>query len=321
VVSTNSGVGAATLHVAVDADLLYAETAVSPDLCNVWQVGYLDEIPSGTHRVTITHRPGTDTASYVLIGPIWLQYGNNIPFHTHDGGGVNSTKIGTNAVADAAGSTVVGDSAKALDQNATAFGFGAQAGLNSTAIGTSATTGTDSVAVGHLSTGANGKSGMVTIGKSAVSGDSNAVALGARAAAQGASSIAIGPDAVAGAFTGPIAIGSAAQALAVGSVAVGPGAVVAAGHDYSIAIGSAVVTTAAHQAMIGDSATTVVVPGSFRQTGGDGLFGGTTSKIGFFGSVGVTRPTILGSRGGNATLAQLLTLLDGMGLIKDSSTA
>lgn len=43
--------------------------------------------------------------------------------------------------------------------------------------------------------------------------------------------------------------------------------------------------------------------------------------VGFFGAGGVTRPTITGSRGGNAALASLLTALSQLGLITDSTTA
>jgi len=43
--------------------------------------------------------------------------------------------------------------------------------------------------------------------------------------------------------------------------------------------------------------------------------------VGFFGSSGTTRPTVTGSRGGNAALASALTALANLGLITDSSTA
>lgn len=43
--------------------------------------------------------------------------------------------------------------------------------------------------------------------------------------------------------------------------------------------------------------------------------------VGFFGSGGVTRPTVTGSRGGNAALASALTALSQLGLITDSTTA
>jgi hypothetical protein len=47
---------------------------------------------------------------------------------------------------------------------------------------------------------------------------------------------------------------------------------------------------------------------------------GSTIQIGFFGSAGTTRPTISGSRGGNAALANLLTALANLGLLTDSTT-
>jgi hypothetical protein len=44
-------------------------------------------------------------------------------------------------------------------------------------------------------------------------------------------------------------------------------------------------------------------------------------KVGFYGNVPVVRPTITGSRGGNAALASLLTQLDALGLITDGTSA
>lgn len=43
--------------------------------------------------------------------------------------------------------------------------------------------------------------------------------------------------------------------------------------------------------------------------------------VGFFGAGGITRPTVSGSRGGNAALASLITSLAQLGLITDSTTA
>lgn len=48
---------------------------------------------------------------------------------------------------------------------------------------------------------------------------------------------------------------------------------------------------------------------------------GTAAKIGFLGATAVVRPTVSGSRGGNAALASALTALANLGLITDSSTA
>jgi hypothetical protein len=320
VLSTNNGQGAAVLHVGVDADLLYAETPVVADLCNVWMVGYLDEIPSGTHRITIEHRPGFDTDSVVLLGPVWLQYGNNIPAHDHPGPGEQTVRLGTNSQAPYAGSTVVGALAQTLGPAGTAFGVDAQAGTNGVGVGAIVRAGADSVTIGYRASSA-GRVGAVVLGKDSAAGADTAVALGPTALAQGLNGVAVGSGARTGTAADSVALGANAQALGYRSVALGQGALVASGHDYSIAIGNGVATTADHQARIGDADTTVVIPGNFRQVGGSGLFGSAGGKLGFFGSAGINRPTITGSRGGNSTLASLLTLLASMGLITDSTTA
>jgi parallel beta-helix repeat protein len=61
---------------------------------------------------------------------------------------------------------------------------------------------------------------------------------------------------------------------------------------------------------------------------GSSPFGGTVldvdpagAALGFFGTGAATKPTVVGSRGGNAALASLLTGLAGLGLITDSSSA
>jgi hypothetical protein len=48
---------------------------------------------------------------------------------------------------------------------------------------------------------------------------------------------------------------------------------------------------------------------------------GSAAALGFFGAPAVTKPTVSGSRGGNAALASLITALANVGLITDSSTA
>ena len=45
------------------------------------------------------------------------------------------------------------------------------------------------------------------------------------------------------------------------------------------------------------------------------------NRLGLFGVSPVTRPDVTGSRGGNAALASLLTALDSLGVITDSTTA
>ena len=51
------------------------------------------------------------------------------------------------------------------------------------------------------------------------------------------------------------------------------------------------------------------------------VIGGASDKVGFFGSGTTVKPTVSGSRGGNAALASLLTVLSSsFGLINDSTT-
>lgn len=53
----------------------------------------------------------------------------------------------------------------------------------------------------------------------------------------------------------------------------------------------------------------------------DGQFAHTGSKAGFFNTAPAVKPTVTGSRGGNAALASALTALASLGLITDSTTA
>lgn len=55
--------------------------------------------------------------------------------------------------------------------------------------------------------------------------------------------------------------------------------------------------------------------------GTDGSLRHLSSKLAFFGATTVTKPTVTGSRGGNAALASLITALANLGLITDSSSA
>jgi hypothetical protein len=48
--------------------------------------------------------------------------------------------------------------------------------------------------------------------------------------------------------------------------------------------------------------------------------GASAPMIGFLGAGAVVRPTVTGSRGGNAALASALTALASLGLIVDSSS-
>jgi hypothetical protein len=51
------------------------------------------------------------------------------------------------------------------------------------------------------------------------------------------------------------------------------------------------------------------------------MVNGSGTSLAFYGGVPGTQPTVSGSRGGNAALADLLTELAAIGLIIDSSSA
>lgn len=51
------------------------------------------------------------------------------------------------------------------------------------------------------------------------------------------------------------------------------------------------------------------------------MFQALGNKLAFNGATPITKPTVTGSRGGNAALASLLTALATLGLITDSTTA
>jgi len=82
-----------------------------------------------------------------------------------------------------------------------------------------------------------------------------------------------------------------------------------------------------------DSASNVNINILTKGTGTGALVGGNFSslpfqwrhngaaQIGFYGTTPVSKPTVTGSRGGNAALASVLTALAGLGLVTDSSTA
>ena len=74
------------------------------------------------------------------------------------------------------------------------------------------------------------------------------------------------------------------------------------------------------------ASSTGTTPGFVRlSVGATNVFevGGSAgaNSIGFYGTTPVTKPTVSGSRSGNAALASLLTALSGQGLLTDSTTA
>lgn len=66
--------------------------------------------------------------------------------------------------------------------------------------------------------------------------------------------------------------------------------------------------------------STLAVTGNTTLTGNASIAAGSNKSIGFYGATPGTKPTITGSRGSNAALADLLTKLATLGLITDSTS-
>lgn len=319
IVAASTGIGAAALQMILGNNAILAQTPTNPEMINTWAVGYLGDIQPGTHSIKILHQPGTDTTSYVEIGPITVQYGNNIPFHTHQGTGADSTVLGPGALADQDRSTVIGGHGQALGVDATVVGAAASAEQQGTALGSTAYAASSGVAVGFYARTVAGTFGGVAAGISAATTADNALAAGSTALASGARAAALGSASVASGDES-VAVGYNADAAAPQSVALGSGSIVASGHTGSAAIGPGAATTGPNQVVFGTANTAVQIPGQLTSTG-TAKIGGELSTVGFYGSTGITRPAVTGSRGGNDTLAKLLTALAALGLITDSTVA
>lgn len=267
---------------------------------------------------------GTSGHSAWMTG-VKVGYGGQVPAHTHPGTGANSVSLGTGSTANGAGSVSVGVNAASGGVNAVAIGYGASAaGGSAVAIGQgTAAPNTGVVVVGTGASGNATVTNWVAVGTGAYADAANGVAVGYNSKAYGADSTAIGSAAYAGSgASGAVAIGQGSQALAASSTAIGMNTLVASGHANSTAIGDGAATTASSQIMLGatDSARQVVVSGRLTALGQVNLGTSGTSKLGFFGTEPVVKPTVTGSRSANAALQSVLTALAACGLLTDSST-
>lgn len=310
---------AAGLRADVDTGQPAIRMPQTADMLGIWRVGYLGGIGPGTHTVHLAQLPGTDEDSYVLLGELRVYYGTNIPFHTHGGAEPNSTLLGPDATADHPEATAIGGAATVTGRGGTAFGARSAAALEATAFGAYASAGPYGTAFGHGAANTLGSEGGLAGGRGAQTQADNAVALGRDALASGTFAVALGNEARAANFQS-VAVGSVAAALAANSAAVGPGSWVSAGHAGSMAFGANSATTAANQLMLGTASTAVTVPGDLTLFGST-VLGSASSTLGFYGASGTAQPVVTGSRGGNATLASLLSSLAAMGLIADSTEA
>jgi hypothetical protein len=286
-----------------------------------WTPVKIDAIVPGAHTFAVEYSlTGNTAGSEMFLAGMLLTSGGVVSAHYHDGTGLHSLALGQNSVASADDTTAVGDSATANSADTTAIGYSAQALAESaTAVGSKATaTGSGSTVIGYAASSLSAQS--VVVGYQSSATRVGSVVLGYSAISSGDYNVAVGYQAAADAASNAVAIGKSAQAHASGSVAIGQNAVVGASHNNSVAIGKDVQTTSANQIMIGDATYTLYIPGALRAQG-DVTIGASTSRIGFFGSLGTTRPTVTGSRNGNVALNNILAALANMGLIINGTTA
>lgn len=284
---------------------------------------YSTTIPSTTTQVKIRIRHyfegDADTGialARARIAGIEVREGGQIPAHVHGDSASHSTVLGPAASAAVDGATAVGASATASGTNSVALGRNAAASdVSTTAVGyNAAATGPNSAAIGQAAQASGDDS--VAIGSTADASSVGTTAVGPGAAASGVDSTAIGSGSLA---SGDYSIAMGADAVATGANSAAVGASAAANHDRAIAFGPGATTTTDDQVVLGAATHTVYVPGTFRLLG-DAVIGDTGSTLGFFGSVGVTKPTVTGSDGGNLALRATIDALASMGLITDSTT-
>jgi hypothetical protein len=303
------------IRTTVDDGSLWMQTPISTENYNAWTIGYLTNIPAGTHVVRLTHTLGSDVAARVLLGAIIVQYGGQVPPHTHEATGLLSTTLGAGASANFSGATALGGHASVSGVNGTAVGANSTADSSGVAVGATASAVPLGVAIGYQARTSSPAVGGVAVGRNANAQAANAVALGADAVGAGTGSVAAGSGALA--YQDGIALGREAAATAVAAVAIGAEA--QALYDRSVALGPGSETTAADQIALGTPDSTTVIPGALRQHG-DATIGAMDSTVGFFGEAGTSQPVVSGSRGGNALLGSLITHLANLGLIDDQTT-
>lgn len=292
---------------------------------------YRYPLAAGTYQSVSVEFQGAATFVAGTGHEMWMTglqvlYGGTVPEHTHSGSGSSSVLLGASAVASGVSSVAVGTGAQATGTNATAFGARAQASAtDALAVGPDAkATSQNAVAVGARATGSLASTGWTAVGTDAYVDSQDGTAIGRTAKTYGQSGTAIGYTA----YVGPgannaVAVGRNAQALAPGSLALGANTVVAAGHSGSTAVGDAAKTTAAEQIMLGNADTplrSVVVAQKLYALAGVNFGTDATSRLGFYGAEGTTRPTVTGSDGGNLALRGLLGALHALGLINNTTT-
>lgn len=272
----------------------------------------------GTWKIRCVYSGTSANPQGFEMAGLVAQYGGTVPAHNHVGSGSNSVALGTSATAFS-NATAVGANASATGTAATALGYGSVAGgTNAVAIGNGATANAAyGVAVGGSAGGSPTNTAWTAIGQNAQATGNESVAIGHNSAASADEGVAIGTGASASAL-GAVALGQGATAAAADGFALGAGATVGAGHTNSVALGQGASTTASNQAMMGNVNTITALAGSLTANGQVAM-GGNASRVGFYGSAGVTKPVVNGSDNGNVVVRSLIQALANMGLVTNNT--
>ncbi|MET7363288.1 hypothetical protein ABZS76_33290 [Streptomyces sp. NPDC005562] len=266
------------------------------------------------------------TGHEVWVTSIKAIYGGRVPTHDHPGSGAGSVQLGAGSEASGIGSIGIGSGARGSGANSTAVGYQSQAtGVDSLAVGSGAQAVADNtIAVGPRAKGSLASAGWTAIGPDAYADAANGTAVGARAKSDAPGGTAIGRDAyVSTEATDSTAIGAGAQVLGANSVALGNGAVVGTSHSGSAAIGAGATTSAVGQIMLGQPTAlyrAVIIGNKLIAVSAVNLGSDATSRLGFYGSEGTTKPVVTGADGGVVALRNLLGALAGLGLITNNTT-
>lgn len=292
---------------------------------------YRFPLAAGTYRSMSVEFNGAATFVGSVGHEVWVtgakvQYGGQVPAHTHSGAGSGSVLLGPASEASGVNSVAVGSTAKATGANATAFGYRAQAlATDSIAVGPdSQAPSVNSVAVGPRASGSLASTGWIAVGTDSYSDAVDGTAIGRSAKVYGTGGTAVGYSAYVGSgATNAVAVGRSSQALASASLALGANTVVAANHSGSAAIGDGAATSAAEQTMLGNPNypfRSVVAVNRVYALQAVNLGTDATSRLGFYGAEGVVKPVVTGSDGGVLALRNLLGALAGFGLITNNTT-
>lgn len=279
---------------------------------------YSIPIATGTWSLRITYSGTAGSPNAMWLTGFLAQYGGSVPTHNHQGAGSNSVALGVSATA-VTGATAIGANASATGTNSSSIGYGSSAsGSTAFAAGNGASASANyAIAIGSGAAGSNTNTAWIAIGQSAAATGLESLAVGKSAQATGDEGVAIGSSASA-TGTGAVAIGQASSSAATDGFALGVGATVAVGHTNSVALGAGAATTASNQVMLGNANTVAVVAGSLTTTGQVAV-GGSSSKVGFYGSAGRTKPVVNGSDNGNIVVRNLIQGLAAMGLVTNNT--